>query len=231
MRQLLNGGAMGKEHSKMGMFDGAPRLVFPTSLTEKYRPVRIQDFIGLEKPKRVLSGFLSNPFASAWLFWGPPGTGKTTMGVALADQLPAQLQHIPSQRCNVETVEHVVHMCWYVPLRGKFNLVLVDEADRMTPEAQLSFLSKLDATAAPPQTIFIFTCNDTLRLEPRFLSRCHSLSFRPDDLTVEILAFLEQVWRIEKPKSKAPDLSKIAEQVGSNVRDALVRLEVELLGA
>ena len=39
--------------------------------------------------------------------------------------------------------------------------MLVDEADRMTPAAQLALLSKLDATAIPPNTIFIFTCNET----------------------------------------------------------------------
>ena len=39
----------------------------------------------------------------------------------------------------------------------------------MTPAAQLALLSKLDATAFPPNTVFIFTCNETGNLEPRFL--------------------------------------------------------------
>lgn len=47
----------------------------------------------------------------------------------------------------------------------------------MTPAAQLAFLSKLDATAFPPNTIFIFTCNSVDSLEARFLSRCRRVDF------------------------------------------------------
>ena len=47
----------------------------------------------------------------------------------------------------------------------------------MTPAAQLALLSKLDATAFPPNTVFIFTCNSTDGLEPRFLPRCRVIEF------------------------------------------------------
>ena len=60
---------------------------------------------------------------------------------------------------------------------GGFHLVLVDEADKMSNAAQLHFLSKLDATAFPPQTIFVFTCNTTDGLEARFLSRTRQIEF------------------------------------------------------
>jgi len=51
------------------------------------------------------------------------------------------------------------------------------EADGMTNPAQLALLSKLDATAFPPNTIFVFTCNGTDGLEPRFISRCRTVEF------------------------------------------------------
>jgi len=50
------------------------------------------------------------------------------------------------------------------------HLIVVDQADRTTDAAQVSLLSKLDATNFPLHTIFVFTCNDSTRLEPRFLS-------------------------------------------------------------
>jgi replication-associated recombination protein RarA len=76
-------------------------LPFPMPLAEKYRPRAIGDFIGLDKTKRILGKFATNPYQSAWIFIGPPGTGKTTMALALADTLRAEVHHIPSQQCNV----------------------------------------------------------------------------------------------------------------------------------
>jgi replication-associated recombination protein RarA len=144
---------------------------FPMPLAEKYRPRRISDFVGLEKAKKIVGKLAANPFPSAWLFVGPSGTGKTTLALALAAAIPAELHHITSQNCTLDNVERVRRTCQYLPLAGlKFHLVLVDEADRMTPAAQVSFLSKLDATDFPPNTIFVFTCNGTDGLEKRFLS-------------------------------------------------------------
>jgi Holliday junction resolvasome RuvABC ATP-dependent DNA helicase subunit len=71
-------------------------LAFPQSLVEKYRPLRIADFIGLERPKKVLSAFCKRPASGAWLFIGPSGLGKSTMALALAAELQAELHKIPS---------------------------------------------------------------------------------------------------------------------------------------
>ena len=76
-------------------------FAFPQPLSEKYRPRVIGDFAGLEKPKQILGKFAANPYSSAWLFVGPPGVGKTTMALALAEMLRAESHHISSQQCNV----------------------------------------------------------------------------------------------------------------------------------
>jgi DNA polymerase III delta prime subunit len=68
-------------------------------------------------------------------------------------------------RGTLEAVQHVCRQCHYSPRQRenwqpvRFHLVLIDEADQMSNAAQLALLSKLDATAFPPNTIFIFTCN------------------------------------------------------------------------
>ena len=113
--------------------------------------------------------------SAAFLFVGPSGTGKTSMALALCEAIRGELHHIPSQRRNVETVEDTVRQCHYVPRENTLHIVLVDEADQMSKAAQLAFLSKLDGTAFPPQTCFIFTCNSTELLADRFLSRCMTL--------------------------------------------------------
>jgi replication-associated recombination protein RarA len=206
-------------------------LSFPLPLAEKYRPRAIADFIGLNKPKRILGKFAMNPYQSAWIFIGPPGTGKTTMALALAEMLRAEVHHIPSQQCNVANVEDVIRQCWYVPASGGFHLVLVDEADKMSNAAQLHFLSKLDATAFPPQTIFVFTCNATDGLETRFLSRTRQIEFSSYGMGSEAIRLLESIWEREAKGASAPNFARIVKESSNNVRDALMTLETELLAS
>src|ERR1700730_19314218 len=132
-------------------------IQFPVSLSEKYRPQTIAEFVGLERPKKILSAFCKGPASGAWLFVGPSGVGKSTMALALATELAAELHKIPSQKCNAQTIEDTVRQCWYAPMTpGGFHVVLADEADQMTNGAQLSLLSRLDSTDPAPKTIWIF---------------------------------------------------------------------------
>ena len=205
-------------------------IPFPVSLAEKYRPRTIAEFVGLERPKKVLSAFSKRPASGAWLFVGPSGVGKSTMALALAGEIQAELHKIPSQKCNAQTIEDTVRHCWYAPMTpGGFHVVLADEADQMTNAAQLALLSKLDSTDPAPNTIWIFTANDTELLERRFLSRCKTLEFSSYGLSDQIAAYLDKVWHAEGGNGNAPDLVRLAKDSRNNLRDCLMRLEVELM--
>ena len=209
-------------------------LPFPTPLSEKYRPHKVEDFVGLVKPKRILESFLKQPFDSAWLFLGPSGIGKTTTALAIVEELNAELHHVPSRQCDLDTVDSVTRMCHMGAFNFKtgkscqYHVVLVDEADQMTGAAQNSLLSKLDATAAPPKTIFIFTANSTQSLESRFLSRCRVLEFTHDSLQNDLAAYLAKVYKKEGGKHPL-DFTAIAKASNYNVRDALSKIELELM--
>jgi replication factor C subunit 2/4 len=194
--------------------------------------------VGLKKAKRIMAKFAENPYPSAWLFVGPSGTGKTSMALAICKAVGGELHHIPSQSCDLATVKAVTDRCHYYPRiqetgqPGRLHVVLVDEADRMTNAAQLAFLSKLDGTAYPPNTIFCFTCNSVEALESRFLSRCRRVDFSSYGMSEGIVGLLQKVWDAEADGTTAqPNFARMAKDSLNNVRDALMSLETEILAA
>jgi replication-associated recombination protein RarA len=102
-------------------------------LTEKYRPQHIADFIGLDKPRRIAAKIASNPPSKGGLlFLGEPGIGKTTLALAIAAEMPAELHHIASQDCNVDRLRQVVSDCQYVPRMGcKRHIVLITQTAQL----------------------------------------------------------------------------------------------------
>jgi len=214
----------------MSLFTAQAGLSFPALLSEKYRPHELAEFVALEKPKRVLGKFADAPFETSFLFIGPSGTGKTSMALALAEKIRAEIHHIPSQKCTVGEIDDTVRRCWYVPQNGTFHVCIVDEADRMRNAAQLALLSKLDSTAKAPRTIWIFTCNSTDGLEPRFLSRTMQLEFQSHGIAKEAANLLERIWIAEAGESaQRPNFLRIVQDGKNNVRDAVNSLQVELL--
>jgi replication-associated recombination protein RarA len=163
-----------------------PTFAFPVRLSEKYRPRKVAEFVGLPKAKRILAKFAAHPYACSFLFFGPPGVGKTSMAMAMAGEMGAEFHHLGSQKCNLENLEEICRICQYVPLTGGFHFVLIDEVDSASRAAQLALLSKLDSTDAPKGTVFVFTCNSTDGLEPRFLSRCLPIDFSSYGMAGEI---------------------------------------------
>jgi replication-associated recombination protein RarA len=209
-------------------------LAFPIPLTDKYRPTRIAEFAGLDKQKRILTKFAATPYPSAWLFVGASGTGKTSMAFALAAEIGAEVHHVPAKEMDLARVQEIARLCNYIPLSGPsgFHMVICDEVDSMSEGAALAWLSKLDAAAPLPNTIVCFTCNDTARLEKRFLSRCRVLEFSSYGMSAAIADLLQNIWDAETDNAtERPNFARMAKDAGNNLRDALMSLELEIMAA
>jgi replication-associated recombination protein RarA len=211
-------------------------FTFPESLTDKYKPKRVADFL-MGFPKRVMLSLLANPKPSAWYFLGASGLGKTEMALAVANELPAQLHHVASKDCDLDAVRKIRLACNYVPhdmfnpdRRCRMHVVIVDEADQMSSAAQLAFLSLLDATGFPPNTVFIFTGNSTEGLEARFMSRVKLLPFSKEGMASKIIELLATIWAQEGGSAEnAPNFTRIVKDSCNNVRDAINTVEIELM--
>lgn len=231
---------------------GEPRqngFAFPVSLVEKYQPA-LGSFVGLKEAQRILLGLCKKPRPCSLLFIGPPGTGKTIMGLALARKLPAALVHTGAQQCDVAKVDSLWYtFAGYPGTDLDWWLSLVDEADRMTSNAQDRLLSKLDSTAGlrplfgggfergtPPPVIWAFTANGTgpeqskppLDLHKRFVERSLIVPFAIPDQQ-NIASYLRKVWTREGGRAGLPLEYFLDLAEGVSVRGGLQRLDTELL--
>jgi replication-associated recombination protein RarA len=196
-------------------------------LVEKYRPTTINGFIGIEDAREDAASLVANPYSSAWLFVGASGTGKTTLAQAIGAELGAEIHHIPSQSCTVETVKQLRASLAHAPMFGsKWHLVIVDEADEMSTAAENAWLSLLDSTNRPVDTIIIFTCNETAKLKDRFLSRCETVKFSTYGIAKDASEMLARVWEHETSNaSPAPNFARIVKEANNNIRESLQVLQ------
>lgn len=213
--------------------DSQRALEYPASLTETYKPRVLADFVGLDKQKSIIEKLIAQPRNCGLLFVGPAGTGKTSMAFAYARAIGAEIHHIPSQDCNLETLQSVSAMCHRVPYDWqaghacKWHVVIIDEADQMSTAAQTFLLSRLDGSNPCPTTIWILTANATERFEDRFLSRLIKLpTFNGYGMGKDVRDLLARIWHERAPNAPEPDFARMPT---GNVREALQALEVELL--
>lgn len=219
--------------SEMKLSPEQAGLSFPTPLYEKYRPGHIDDFAGLDEPRQVLRGLGKSPRPCALSLAGAPGVG-TSMGIALAEDLPGTLYDISSQRADVAAFDALQDKFAYYPSRGRFWVAVVNEADQMTEKAKLRCLSLLDSSSwlrpkfgggfeqgAAPPVIWVFTCNGLgpnqtgvpAAFEKRFPSRCKVLKFAPLG-TQEVANYLREVWLREQAESVFSNLSGLKDYEG-----------------
>ena len=206
-------------------------MQFPASLTDAYKPQTLDDsrWCGLEKQRKILANLAANPrLGSVVLLEGPPGVGKTSLAFAFARAANCEIFHISSQQANIATLQEAERRFSYVPMSAKFHCLIVDEISESSNAFQLACLSKFDGSA-PMNCVTVMTCNDSSRLEPKFLSRC----IRPPvcnayGASKSLKSLMQNIWRERAGNAPEPDWTRVPT---SCPRESLNWLDCELMAA
>jgi len=153
---------------------------------EKYRPKTIADYVFKDAAqRRQVEAWVKEQAIPHLLFSGAAGIGKTTLAKVLINELGIEdydvLEINASRENNVETVrDKIVNFVQMIPF-GPFKVVLLDEADYLTPGAQAILRGVMETYSSTSR--FILTCNYPNRIIPALHSRCQGFHVDKTDQT------------------------------------------------
>ena len=147
-------------------------------LVEKFRPTKLENYVGNENIKRSIAKYLEQNDIQNLIFYGPAGTGKTTLAKLIVQNLDCDNIYInASDERGIETIRDKVQSFASVASFKPLKVVILDEADFLTIQAQASLRNIIETFSRT--TRFIMTCNFVERIIDPLQSRCQVLKIVP----------------------------------------------------
>jgi len=154
--------------------------------TEKYRPKTVDGYVFRdEHQKKQILSWIKEGSIPHLLLSGSPGIGKTTLAKLLLNELEIPEYDIlelnaSRERGIGEVRERITNFIQMMPF-GPFKVVLLDEADFLTPDAQAAMRGVMEEYSNTSR--FILTCNHPSKIIPAIHSRCQQMHFASIDQT------------------------------------------------
>lgn len=190
---------------------------------EKYRPKSVNDYVWIDRDqKHMVETWINEKYIPHLLLAGTAGSGKTTLSKVLVNELgvdPAEFLHINASRDNgVDFLRNKINNFCSTMAMGPFKVVLLDEADYITPPAQGILRGMLEQYHEGVR--FILTCNYPNKIIPALHSRLQTITFKTLDET-DFTRRLAEILVMEGVELDADTLSMYVKACYPDLRKAI----------
>jgi replication factor C small subunit len=201
------------------MFEYQKESVNHTLWTEKYRPTKLDDYVGNEHLKTKVAGYLENDDIPHLLLFGRAGTGKTTLAKLIVKSIDCDYMIInASDENNVEMVRTKVKNFASSMGFKKFKVIILDEFDYMSKEAQAILRNLMETFSAHCR--FILSCNYVEKVIEPIQSRCQSFQIVPPTKK-DVAIQMSKILKAESIEFDVKDLVPIIDASYPDIRKVI----------